>query len=321
MSELAERYATLARTIEEIGTTLHQAGKLQQAGIILGVGSALAFMPQMPEREGMRLSLAFGRHLAQAAFQTNSGFEQAYEALLTAQQRALDLGDVRSAAEARNLTGIALYYQALHGGPASYEDARAQLGEALREREALGDACDIAESQFWVGLIAERLGEERDGRTVAREWYERALQLATEHGCKLVQRYTYRHLAGLAEEGGDLDAALSHFEQSLRLTEEEGEQVLLPLAHMAVGDVLAARGDAQGAAQHYVRALELAREQEAPLSLIHALLAVGSVFQARGDPDQARAHYEEALGVAQANSLGLALPEIGARMAELSDQA
>lgn len=317
MSDLAEQYTTLAYTIEAIGTAHHRAGKLQQAGLVLGIGSALAHMPEMPAHEGTRLALAYGRHLAQAAFQTNDGYDQAEATLLAARQQASGQGDARAAADAQDLRGLARYYQALHDGQGSYDDARALFASALREREQSGDGCGIAASLFHLGLIAERESETPGGTAAARDWYERAHQAATEHDCTLVLSYTLRHLAGLAAAQGDLDTALAGFEHSLRLREELDELVLLPLAHLAVSETLSARGDQQGAAEHAVRALELAREQEAPLSLAYALLAVGGLFQARGDFDQARAHYQEAWAVVEASALTLILPEIEARLAAI----
>jgi tetratricopeptide (TPR) repeat protein len=320
MSDLSEQYSTLAGAIEEIGNTHHRAGKLRQAGIVLGVGSALAMMPEMPAPHGVRLSLAYGRHLAQAAFQTNAGYEQATETLLAARQRALALGDAPRAAEARHLLGLTGYNCALHGGTATYEEARAYFEEALREREACGDRCGAADSCFYLGLIDERLGEASGGMEAARDWYNRAHQVATENGCALVLSYTHRHLGSLDEDHGNLEDAFAHFQQSLRLREELGYQVLLPLAHLAVGEVLLARGDLQAAAEHDVRALELAREQEAPLSLVCALLEVGGILQSRGDVDQARAYYQEALAITQSNSLVVDQHQVEARLAELDGE-
>ncbi|WP_066375388.1 tetratricopeptide repeat protein [Herbidospora mongoliensis] len=81
---------------------------------------------------------------------------------------------------------------------------------------ALGDVRGEAESLFWIGIFHQVVGQEDD---VARPFFERARDLATEVGDRETLAYTLRHLA-FASKG--TPAARELLEESTRLRRELG---------------------------------------------------------------------------------------------------
>jgi tetratricopeptide (TPR) repeat protein len=277
---------------------LHRAGRLDDALALLRAGGQA-----QPTREVLAGLLLRGRILTDTIFHANRGYADAETCLVEAGRLAEQSGDEIAAADAREVLGLAEYYRALQAGSGDYRGLLVRFQETLARREELGDTRGIAESSFHVGLMHERLGESIQ----ATEAYERAHALAREHGHKVERSYAARHLGGISEGKGDLDAALAYFRESLAMRQEVGLTLGLPLAHIAVGDVLLARQEVNEAARHYQQAYAFAAGMQSPLTLVFALLALSQLAQARGDNDARRAYAERALSQAQVDDLPLGI--------------
>ncbi|WP_061295066.1 hypothetical protein [Herbidospora cretacea] len=122
---------------------------------------------------------------------------------------------------------------------------------------SLGDTRGEAESLFWVGIYHQVVAHQDD---VARPFFERARDLATQTGDRETLAYTLRHLA-FASKG--TPAARDLLEESTRLRRELGflpgvAANLLGLAYLARDE-----GRADDAADLAAEARETAERSEA----------------------------------------------------------
>lgn len=152
--------------------------------------------------------------LVERCLYTERGWEDAEDALRTAE--ALAHSDEERGAAACERGQLA-YTATLHGVRDRADEARAALGRAaaLVPPGAPGRAL----LDFRRGLIAENLTRSPQA---ARAAYRRAHAGATAHADPLLLSFTWRHLAGLALQDGELTEARHGFTESLRIREELG---------------------------------------------------------------------------------------------------
>lgn len=157
-------------------------------------------------------------------------------------RRVLDLApddDHLSRGGAAAFLGLAAWASGdLAAAHRTYAEGMAQLRRAGNITDAIAGAIALADIRIAQGCLGE-----------ARRTYERALELAAEHGAPAM-RGTADMLVGLAalhREWGDLDAAA----QYLRRAEEQGEHTGFPQhpyrRRVAAARLLEARGDPGGA--------------------------------------------------------------------------
>jgi hypothetical protein len=96
------------------------------------------------------------------------------------------------------------------------------------------DSVTRAWIEFRRGLVAQNLRDEPDS---AGRHFEQAHRLATAHGDPLLRSYTTRHLGGMAEHDGDIEAAVTWFTESLHLRYDCGFTVGIAPALAALADV------------------------------------------------------------------------------------
>ncbi len=299
--DMTAGYSALVNGFCDVADICYRAGKLNEATRLLRGGMEL--IEQAPDgavdvRDRARLALAFGAILDHRTFYANVDYDLALETAGRAEVLAGMANSTRLSDDAADLAGLIRYNRALNLGEGSYDEALMFFRRALVIREGLNDTHGIAESLFHVGLIHERLGQTDE----ARKQYEAALETATAHGHKLEESYARRHLAGIAQEAGDLGTALAGFQRSLALREELGYRILLPLSLLAVGDVLLAQNNDAAALEYFQRANDLAETMDIPLAQLFVLLSLGATKQKAGEIEVARDHYQRALVLAEANS-------------------
>jgi tetratricopeptide (TPR) repeat protein len=172
-------------------------------------------------------------------------------------------GDAALAAEARDLLALALFGR--HFRASDHAEARALLDSALATRRRLGDRRGVAESLFHLGLTYEHPKDPTPADTArAGELYRESLAVATAGGFDYEASYPVRHLAGQADDAGDLAAAIAGFERSLELRRRAGATIVVPPALTALADALIEAGDLRRARALYEEAIRLAREIGAP---------------------------------------------------------
>lgn len=152
--------------------------------------------------------------LVERCLYTGKGWAEAEDALRTAEATAHE-DDERGAAACER--GHLAYASTLLRVHDRADEARVALGRAaaLIEPKAPGRAL----LDFRRGLIAENLS---DSPQSARGAYARAHAAAADHGDALLLSFTWRHLAGLSLQMGEVAEARNGFAESLRIREELG---------------------------------------------------------------------------------------------------
>lgn len=250
----------------------------------------LAAEAQDPRRE-TRLKIQLARVLSSRATYKDLPLE-----------RALSLSE-ETVAVSRALKDPELLGDALHGWAVcrydnqfrvpkpDYAPIRQALSEALALRE---DPSRVAETLFYLGLVHERLDENPQ----AKATYERALDVVTPVGDKVIMAYLYRHLADFQKPERGLAGVLEYHRRCLRLREEAGFATGIIFASVAVGETLLEMKQPDQALPHYERALAVAQETDVARGAAYAHLGLAAVHQAAGRPERAREHAREALAAA-----------------------
>ncbi|WP_151770886.1 hypothetical protein [Streptomyces abyssomicinicus] len=166
--------------------------------------------------------------LVERCLYTEEGWEDAEDELRNAEAMA-GTGEERGGAACER--GYLAYTATLHGVRDRADEARSALGRAAAlippgtPRRALLD--------FRRGLVAQNLSL---APQAARAAYRRAHAGATAHPDPLLLSFTWRHLAALALQDGDVAEARHGFAESLRLRVELGYLVGTAPALLSLAD-------------------------------------------------------------------------------------
>jgi len=280
--------ATLAevRQLTYAGRTGDAISRLQQARQTVEPGGAADLA---------RLALEEGGIRALENFQGSGSFDETFEVLEMGREQAELSGDPELIADAHDKLGMALYYQALATG-GDFGPALAELEPALALRRDLDDNRALAESLFHVGLIHQNSGN----WDAARDYYQRAIEIAEPGGHALEISYAVRHLGMYYQTTGDLEAAAAYYRRSLELREQIDFLIFLPFSHIQLGDALVELGDLESARQHFTTAYEIAVQINSPSQTIFALIMLAELAERGNQRDAARRYFERALQAANA---------------------
>ncbi|MDF3289957.1 MULTISPECIES: hypothetical protein [Streptomyces] len=160
---------------------------------------------------------------------TGDGWAEAEDALRTAEALAgTDEERGRAACERGQLA----YTATMFGVRDRSDEARSALG---RSAALLAPgAADRALLDFRRGMLAENLTGDPAGARLA---FRRAHAGATAHGDRLLASSTWRHLAGLALQDGELAEARYGFAECLRIREELDFLIGTPPAMVSLAQV------------------------------------------------------------------------------------
>jgi tetratricopeptide (TPR) repeat protein len=309
---IADHFTSVIYSLCEIAELYYYLAKLDEAVNVLQTGLQLTLAKEVHLRDRVKLTLEYGRVLVANYFLSNKDFALALATSLEAKQLAEAVHYEKGTADALSLIGQAHYYKKLNTHVGDYEEAFTYFQQALKIREKLRDTRGISEALFYSGLTYEQRGLFEN----ALESYTEALQFADLYNHKLEKSYALRHLAWLASERGDLDAALNYALTSLALREEIGFRVYLPHSHILVGDIYLAREDSENALINYQNAQGLAEEMEIKNALIRSLLAIGNIQLVQADKVQARENFQHAHTLAQELGIPVALEETTEKLAQ-----
>ncbi|MET7937592.1 hypothetical protein [Streptomyces sp. NPDC005322] len=167
--------------------------------------------------------------LIERCMYTSQGWDAAEDALRAAE--ALALTDSQRGATACE-RGYLAYASTLLGVRDRADEARTALGRAAALLSPGSPVRPVLD--FRRGLISQHLAHNPTGAQAA---FQRAHAGAATHGDDLLRSFTWRYLAAMAEEEGDLAAARHGFAESLRIREELGYLVGIAPALAALADV------------------------------------------------------------------------------------
>jgi tetratricopeptide (TPR) repeat protein len=253
---ISDHFTSVIYSLCEIAELYYYLAKLDEAVNVLKTGLQLTAVKEVHLRDQVKITLQYGKVLVANYYLTNRDFDLALATSLEAKLLAETAHYEKGIADALSLIGQAHYYKKLNSGAGTYEEALTYFQQALALREKLHDTRGISEALFYSGLTYEQ----RSLSDKALESHTEALQFADLYNHKLEKSYALRHLAGLAADKGDLDAALNYALTSLALREEIGFRVYLPHSHILVGDIYLAREDSENALINYQNAQGLAEE-------------------------------------------------------------
>ncbi|MFC0599139.1 hypothetical protein [Streptomyces palmae] len=129
--------------------------------------------------------------------------------------------------------GHLAYASTLFGIRDRADEARTALGRSAALIDPGSPARPLLD--FRRGLVAHHLAHDPTGAKAA---FERAHAGAATHGDQLLRSFTWRHLAAMAEQCGDLPEARRGFAESLRIREELGFLIGIAPALAALADVM-----------------------------------------------------------------------------------
>jgi tetratricopeptide (TPR) repeat protein len=208
--------------------------------------------------------------------------EGVHAALEAARSAARAAADAHVSAEFAQCAGQVRYWEAFGNG--DWGTPRELFGAALEGRRRAGDRRGEAESLFYLGLTFEQAGE----KPPAMERYQASLGISEEIGDLALQSYAHRHIGGLLEEQGSLDAAYAHIARSVELRRQSRFFAALPFALMQQADFLAQhRGDRAGAMRLLEEAIDAAHRAGSIRALSGARLALAALALETDEPGAA----------------------------------
>ena len=185
----------------------------------------------------------------------------------------------------------------------TYDAALDLLERAHALYEETGNLRGIAESLFRIGLVYDFRREDTErNKPRAAEFYERARSAAEEIGDLRTQSDAARHLGGIEQDRGDLDAALAWYEESLSLRERLGYRGTLPGAYDAIAGIHVEMGNLDLALPYIAETRRWAEETGFQRYVFLSALRTGDVLKGRGELQEAVEKYREALAIAEASS-------------------
>ncbi len=234
------------------------AAKFDQATAVLE--SALKDAGSAPDANGalqLRLQIAI-THYHQQLLQ-GAGPGSVIDELTAVVSTAKALHNNTATGDALDALGLALHFKAFEDG--NFDVASRAFKEAYALRKKSGDQRRLAESLFHLGLTYEHKADATvKDKKKANAYYQKSLTTARAAGDKLGMSYAYRHLAGLLQEAGKLDAALALFRKSQELRREIGFVIYLAPATGAIGEVYMEMKKYPEAMGYFKQAYEQARD-------------------------------------------------------------
>ena len=235
-----------------------------------------------------------GRVLADSNFFHREDPAPARAALEEGERLARAAGDPLVLSEARMQLARLDYSAAFE--TKDWKKPRAAFEGVLATREELGDQRGMSESLFYLGLTYEQDGQ----LDPALERYVRSLAIAEKEKNIILESYVRRHIAGIQEERGELDAARKNIDAEIELRKRGGFLVGVPFALRQKADFVAAHGPGKAEA---VRLLEEAAAAAEKCGSTRALYLVQTDLSRlaleSGDAKRALAYAEQAVATAK----------------------
>ncbi len=278
--------------LREQARTLTLAGRWADA--LTALDAAKAKVPP-----GETATLAFiaterGRVLADSNFFHKDDPGPARAVLEEGERLARTAGDELVLSEARMQLARLDYAAAFE--TKDWKKPRAAFESVLAVRQKLGDPRGISETLFYLGLTYEQDGQPDP----AFERYTKSLAIAEREKNIILESYVRRHMAGIQEERGELEAARQNIDLEVELRRRGGFLVGVPFALRHKADFVVAHGPGKAEA---VRLLEEAAAEAQKCGSTRGLYLVRTDLSRlaleSGDAKRALAYAEQAVATAK----------------------
>ena len=278
--------------LREQARTLTLAGRWTDA--LEALDAARAKVPPAQTATLAFIAVERGRVLADSNFFHRDAPAPARAALEEGERLAKSAGDELVLSEARMQLARIAYAAAFE--TKDWKTPRAAFEQVLAVREKLGDQRGISETLFYLGLTYEQDGQPDP----AYERYAKALAIAEKEKNVIQESYVRRHMAGIQEERGELDAARKNIDLEVELRRKGGFLVGVPFALRHKADFVAAHGPGKAEA---VRLLEEAATLAGKCGSTRGLYLVQTDLSRlaleSGDTKKALAYAEKAVATAK----------------------
>ncbi len=194
-------------------------------------------------------------------------------------------GDRLGAARARTARAAPVQKQG------DLERARAELGLARPELEALGDGATLGRVAHLCGTIAAQRGD----YAAAREHYEASLGIRRALGDRAAEASVLSNLAIVAEYEQDYARARDLNEQALAVRRALGDRWGTGVSENNLGMVAFLEGDFAGSRAHLEEALQVEQAVGDSWMVAIARHNLGNTMREMGEPGAAGRNYEQAL--------------------------
>jgi tetratricopeptide (TPR) repeat protein len=288
---IAERYTTALQILSEVAEAYYFQGSLDEALHLWQAGEQLLTGKEVQPADRVKFLLGYGSFLVYNYFLTNTREDLMQTVVWQAYQEAEAVQDEFSMATALFLVGQMMYFHNLLMGESDYTQARDYLQRASALREKIGDAYHLAESLFYTGLTYDRQGRSEQSET----YFQRALELAEQHGNRWAASEAHRHLTDYTEG----EQRFTHALRSLELRHEMGFKRSLPAAQLLISEISVEQGELARALEYCQQAEQLAEEMGLQIYLMDALLTRGEIAYQQGKRTEAREYVEQASVLAQ----------------------
>lgn len=308
---ITDRYISSLRNLREIAEAYYFQGRIDDAFHLWQIAEPLLDGREAQAAQRVTFLLQYGRFLIHHYFLTNRDAELMHAVIQRAVQGAQAIQDQSAIATGHSLVGQSLYYHNLLTGGHDYTPARDELEQSSALREQIGDGYGLSESLFYTGLTLDREGPNE--RT--REYLQRALALAEQHGNTWAASEATRHLTDYT----DGDERLRYAMRSLELREAIGFTVGLPSAQLLVSDIFIARGELAQAQEYCQQAKQLAEALGLRMYLMFALFTQGEIEHKLGQLAEAREHFEQGGVIAHELKMARGIAEADEKIALLAN--
>ncbi|HET8842745.1 MAG TPA: tetratricopeptide repeat protein [Ktedonobacteraceae bacterium] len=312
---IAQRYEFSLHSLADIADAYYFQGRLDDAFRLWQTSEPLLTEREVQAVEQMRYLLRYGDFLIHYYFLSNREEKRMFSVVQQARLAAEALQDTSGIATALDLTGQTLYFHNLLTGGGDLAEARTFFQQASALREQIGDLSALANSLFYTGMTYIFQGQAE----TAREYYQRTLALAEEHGNTWAASEANRHLADVSMSNDrDYEQALHYALRSLALREEIKFKRAFPSAQLLVSDVYVERGDFELALAYCQQAEQLAQEMNQQTSLVNALMTRGEIASRQGQLVEARSHLEKAAALARELNIAFSIAQADEKLAQLA---
>ena len=278
--------------LREQARTLTLAGRWTDA--LNALDAAKARVPP-----GEAATLAFiaterGRVLADSNFFHRDDPAPARAALEEAERLAKTAGDELVLSEARMQLARITYAGAFE--TKDWKTPRAAFEQVLAVREKLGDQRGISETLFYLGLTYEQDGQP----DAAYERYAKSLAIAEKRKDIILESYVRRHMGGIQEERGELDAARKNIDLEVELRKKGVFLVGVPFALRHKADFVAAHGPGKAEAVKLLEeAVTIAEKCGSTRGLYLVRTDLSRLALESGDAKKALAYAQQAVATAK----------------------
>jgi tetratricopeptide (TPR) repeat protein len=274
--------AQLAVTVSETARRYETMGRPRDAVRVLE--TALTFgAPDLQPRDRALLLADLGGMLWK-----QGRHQEAQVRLAEARDLAAETGGRRALATALYHLGELAYVRAFLMGTGELDEAMDYHGQCLALRREMGDQAGVTLSLSRIGVLHERLGDQRQ----ALANYQAAIQLAREIGYPPGLTRPYTHLGDHHRRQGELQTALVYYWRALTVAQEHHLQEDIALGSINVG-WMAYRltHDFEAAVGHFEHARRIAERLNFKLVLGRAYEALAELYDRVGKRQEALDHY------------------------------